>query len=86
MNAKVVLSQSHDTCALDIILLKIDTLSSLCFAAEIRILSDPQLLHIFSSVSGKTKLWQEMTGRLLQTKTATLFREGSLDILNVNPR
>ena len=39
--------------------------------------SDSQLLQIFSSISEKTKLWQEMTGRLLQTKTASLFMEGS---------
>jgi len=39
--------------------------------------SDSQLSNIFSSISEKTKLWQEMTGRLLQTKTASLFMEGS---------
>ena len=39
--------------------------------------SDPQLLSIFSSISEKTKLWQEMTGRIFQTKTISLFMEGS---------
>lgn len=38
--------------------------------------SDPQLLQIFGSISEKTKVWQEMTGRLLQTRTASLFMEG----------
>lgn len=54
--------------------------------------SDPQLLQIFSGISEKTKLWQEMTGRILQTKTASLFMEGTqrlknraVDILNVAP-
>lgn len=39
--------------------------------------SDPRLLSIFSSISEKTKLWQEMTGRIFQTKTISLFMEGS---------
>ena len=39
--------------------------------------SDTQLLQIFNTISEKTKVWQEMTGRLLQTKTASLFMEGS---------
>jgi hypothetical protein len=38
--------------------------------------SDPELMQIFSSISDKTKSWQEMTGRLMQTKTASLFIEG----------
>jgi hypothetical protein len=38
--------------------------------------SDPQLLQIFSSISERTKVWQEMTGRLMQTRTASLFMEG----------
>lgn len=46
-----------------------DTLSSVAT-------SDPKLMQIFSSISDKTKSWQEMTGRLLQTKTASLFMEG----------
>ena len=39
--------------------------------------SDPQLTTIFGSISDKTKTWQEMTGRLLQTRTASLFVEGA---------
>ena len=39
--------------------------------------SDPQLLSIFSSISEKSKLWQEMTGRIFQTKTVSLFMEGT---------
>eukprot|EP00986_Skeletonema_menzelii_P005010 scaffold1749_cov148-Skeletonema_menzelii.AAC.18 len=39
--------------------------------------SDPQLLSIYSSISDKTKMWQEMTGRLFQTKTVGIFMEGS---------
>ncbi|KAL9186078.1 hypothetical protein ACHAXT_005316 [Thalassiosira profunda] len=39
--------------------------------------SDPQLQQIFSGISDRTKQWQEMTGRILQTKTASLFMEGS---------
>ena len=46
-----------------------DTLSSVAT-------SDPELMQLFSSISDKTKSWQEMTGRLLQTKTASLFMEG----------
>ncbi len=38
--------------------------------------SDPQLLQIFGSISEKTRVWQEMSGRLLQTRTASLFMEG----------
>jgi hypothetical protein len=40
-------------------------------------ISDPQLAIIFDSISERTKTWQEMTGRLLQTKTAGLFVEGA---------
>ena len=40
-------------------------------------ISDPQLANIFDSISEKTKTWQEMTGRVLQTKTAGLFVEGA---------
>lgn len=40
-------------------------------------ISDPQLANIFDSISEKTKTWQEMTGRLLQTRTAGLFVEGA---------
>ncbi|KAL7542529.1 hypothetical protein ACHAXR_011895 [Thalassiosira sp. AJA248-18] len=54
--------------------------------------SDPQLLQIFSDISEKTKSWQEMTGVILQTKTASLFMEGgqrlksrAVDVLNVAP-
>lgn len=54
--------------------------------------TDPQLLQIFSSISEKTKSWQEMTGRLLQTKTASLFMEGTArlrnraaDLLKISP-
>ena len=39
--------------------------------------SDPQLTTIFGSISDKTKTWQEMTGRLLHTRTANLFVEGA---------
>jgi len=39
--------------------------------------SDPQLLSIYSSISEKTKIWQEMTGRLFQTKTVGMFMEGT---------
>ncbi len=39
--------------------------------------SDPQLLSIYSSISEKTKMWQEMTGRLFQTKTVGMFMEGT---------
>ncbi|KAL7482821.1 hypothetical protein ACHAW6_008481 [Cyclotella cf. meneghiniana] len=62
-----------------------DTLSSVA-------LSDPQLMEIFSSISEQTKTWQEMTGRILQTKTASLFMEGgarlrsrAAQILNIAP-
>ncbi|KAL3801633.1 hypothetical protein HJC23_013138 [Cyclotella cryptica] len=62
-----------------------DTLSSVA-------MSDPQLMEIFSSISEQTKSWQEMTGRILQTKTASLFMEGSArlrsraaQILNIAP-
>ena len=54
--------------------------------------SDPQLLDIFSAISEKTKLWQEMTGRIFQTKTVSLFMEGSqrlrsraAELLNIDP-
>lgn len=40
-------------------------------------ISDPQLSSIFCSISEKTRTWQEMTGRLLQTRTASLFVEGA---------
>jgi hypothetical protein len=52
-----------------------DTLSSVA-------MSDPQLMQIFSSISEKTKSWQEMTGRILQTRTASLFMEGSARLRN----
>ena len=39
--------------------------------------SDPQLTTIFGSILDKTKTWQEMMGRLLQTRTASLFVEGA---------
>ena len=62
-----------------------DTLSSVAT-------SDPQLMQIFSSISDKTKSWQEMTGRLMQTKTASLFMEGgarlrsrAAELLNIAP-
>jgi len=44
--------------------------------------SDPQLNQIFGTISEKTKVWQEMTGRLLQTKTASLFVEGGQRLKN----
>lgn len=54
--------------------------------------SDAQLLSIFSSISEKCKLWQEMTGRIFQTKTVSLFMEGSqrlrartAQLLNLTP-
>jgi len=44
--------------------------------------SDPQLNQIFGTISEKTKVWQEMSGRLLQTKTASLFVEGGQRLKN----
>lgn len=39
--------------------------------------SDETLNSIFDTISGKTSEWQEATGRLLETKSASLFLEGA---------
>jgi hypothetical protein len=39
--------------------------------------SDRSLDAIFESVSEKTTVWQEVTGRLMQTRSASLFMEGA---------
>ena len=39
--------------------------------------SDRTLSSIFDTISGKTTDWQEATGRLLSTKSASLFMEGA---------
>ena len=61
------------------------------FRSRNKSIIQPQLLHIFPPVTER-QLWQEMTGRLLQTKTASLYMQGSqrfmarsVDILNVDP-
>lgn len=39
--------------------------------------SDRALSSIFDTISGKTFAWQETTGRLMSTKSASLFMEGA---------
>ena len=50
-----------------------DMLNSFASAAK----SDVTLNSIFETVNGKTLEWQEHTGRLLQTRSVSLFFEGS---------
>ena len=54
--------------------------------------SDSQLQSIYTKITDRTQRWQEMTGRILETKTASLFMEGSqrlrsraMELLNVAP-
>lgn len=54
------------------------TFDSLADAAK----SDRQLQQWFGEISDKTAMWQEATGRLLQTRSATLFMEGASRIQN----
>mmetsp|Transcript_9313 Transcript_9313/g.25755 ORF Transcript_9313/g.25755 Transcript_9313/m.25755 type:complete len:1397 (-) Transcript_9313:48-4238(-) len=49
------------------------TFDSLAEAAK----SDRGLNDLFESVADKTTVWQQETGRLLQTRTASLFMEGA---------
>ena len=54
--------------------------------------SDSQLQSIYTKITDRTQRWQEMTGKILETKTASLFMEGSqrlrsraMELLNVAP-
>ena len=50
-----------------------ETFDSLSSAAK----SDRSLNDLFQSVADKTTVWQQSTGRLLQTRSASLFLEGA---------
>lgn len=50
-----------------------ETFDTLAEAAK----SDRGLNELFESVADKTTVWQQETGRLLQTRTASLFMEGA---------
>ncbi|GAX24737.1 hypothetical protein FisN_4Hh295 [Fistulifera solaris] len=54
------------------------TFDSLAAAAK----SDRQLQQWFGEISDKTAMWQQATGRLLQTRSATLFLEGASRLQN----
>lgn len=54
--------------------------------------SDSQLQSIYTKITDRTQRWQEMTGKILETETASLFMEGSqrlrsraMGLLNVAP-